>query len=349
MNSELFPHINEKYRTTSYKLLIGHSFGGLFAIHSLFSEPDMFNAYLAISPSLWWDDQRLIEQAETFLEANPEHKASLYMTMGNEGGTMLGGAWRLASVLEEKTPENLNWEFHLMKEEDHGSVPHRSTYNGLEAIFKDWKIEDVYALYQEGGLDAIQAHYDELNETLGMENLKASEQMINNLGYRLLGAKKVDEAIEVFAKNVKDYPKSFNVYDSLGEGYKEKGEKEKAITYYKKSMALNPGNTNGMKMLKELGVEYKEKEVKVPTKTLASYVGKYEAGPGQVLNITLEDNQLMGQPEGDTKVKLIPMSENKFYAEGESVQVLFTQNEEKIVDTLTVFQGGREMVAKRIK
>ena len=159
MRTELIPHIDKNYRTTSYKLLIGHSFGGLFAIHALVHHSEIFDAYLSISPSLWWDGQLLVDQAETFLTENPDYQAKLYMTMGNEGGDMLGGAWKLAAVLEEKAPDGLDWEFHLMEKEDHGSVPHRSTYNGLEAIFDDWRIKDIYALYQDGGMEAIQAHY----------------------------------------------------------------------------------------------------------------------------------------------------------------------------------------------
>lgn len=58
---------------------------------------------------------------------------------------------------------------------------------------------------------------------------------MNEYGYQLLAANKVDAAIEIFKKNVKDYPKSWNVCDSLGEGYAGKGETKKAIEYYRKS------------------------------------------------------------------------------------------------------------------
>ena len=80
----------------------------------------------------------------------------------------------------------------------------------------------------------------------------ASEEHLNNLGYGLLQQKKTAEAIAVFKLNVELYPKSWNVYDSLGEAYMVNGEKEKAIASYKKSLELNPGNTNGAAMLKKL-------------------------------------------------------------------------------------------------
>ena len=82
------------------------------------------------------------------------------------------------------------------------------------------------------------------------------ENEFNRLGYRFLGENKVKEAIEIFKMNVEMYPDSWNVYDSLGEGYMNDGQNELAIKYYKKSLELNPDNTNGIAMLKQLGVDY---------------------------------------------------------------------------------------------
>ena len=66
----------------------------------------------------------------------------------------------------------------------------------------------------------------------------AAENDLNQYGYQLLGDGKVDEAIEIFRKNVKDHPKSWNVYDSLGEGYATKGDNQKAIEYYSKALNM---------------------------------------------------------------------------------------------------------------
>jgi len=92
LKNELIPHIDQTYRTRPYRLLVGWSLGGLFAIHTLVKQPDVFNSYLAISPSLWWNDQALIQEMKTSLKNNPDLMGDLYMTMGNEGGKMLGAA-----------------------------------------------------------------------------------------------------------------------------------------------------------------------------------------------------------------------------------------------------------------
>jgi len=79
-----------------------------------------------------------------------------------------------------------------------------------------------------------------------------NQAQVNRLGYWLLNKKKIDEAIEVFKMNVEDYPDSANAYDSLGEAYMAKGDKERAIQNYQKSIELNPSNTNGIEKLKSL-------------------------------------------------------------------------------------------------
>ncbi|MGA9295303.1 MAG: tetratricopeptide repeat protein [Ignavibacteriaceae bacterium] len=78
------------------------------------------------------------------------------------------------------------------------------------------------------------------------------ENDINDAGYKLLNEKKYEDAIDIFKKNVKLYPESSNVYDSLGEAYMMNGDKELAIENYKRSLELNPENTNAIKMLKKL-------------------------------------------------------------------------------------------------
>lgn len=81
-----------------------------------------------------------------------------------------------------------------------------------------------------------------------------SEPEINSLGYALLRKDKAGEAIEIFKLNVSEHPKSWNVYDSLGEAFMKSGQNELAIENYRKSLELNPNNENGREMLKKLGI-----------------------------------------------------------------------------------------------
>ena len=81
---------------------------------------------------------------------------------------------------------------------------------------------------------------------------QAIENTMNATGYNLLTSKRVDDAIEVFLLNVKLFPNSWNVYDSLGEAYAAAGKKDLAIKNYERSIELNPKNDNGRKMLETL-------------------------------------------------------------------------------------------------
>ena len=293
IKSELIPHIEKTYNTSPFRMLIGHSFGGLFAVHTFITDPELFDAYISISPSMWWDSQNLVARAESFLAEKPKLDCFFYMTMGDEGGAMLGGAMKLAALFEESEIPGLNWDFKVMEEETHGSIPHRSTYYGLEAIFKGWFSVDLNKIYAEGGLDGIKMHYSEVSKKLGFE-MKPSETEINNLGYRLLQSGAVEKALEVFLENVQIHPNSFNVYDSAAEAYMENKEDDLALKYYKKSLLLNPGNTNGVVMLKKLGVTFDPKELatELTEKEQKEYVGDYDVDLGGVLTIQIVDGEL---------------------------------------------------------
>ena len=83
-------------------------------------------------------------------------------------------------------------------------------------------------------------------------NNAVEEGRINNLGYELLGQKNYPAAIAIFKLNVELYPNSWNTYDSLGEAYMLNGDRDLAIQNYQRSIEMNPGNQNGVKMLKKL-------------------------------------------------------------------------------------------------
>ncbi|MEM6380599.1 MAG: alpha/beta hydrolase-fold protein, partial [Bacteroidota bacterium] len=316
IETELMPYINKTYRTTDYKVLIGHSFGGLFAIHAMLHHEGLFNAHLAISPSLWWNDQDKVSELEDFLAAEPKQRAKLYMTLGNEGGAMKGGVWKFAAVLGENNPSMIDWEFVPMEKETHGTVPHRSTYKGLEAIFADWRIEDAYELYKEGGLAAIEKHYEYVREVYGSEEMQAPKSLLNVLGLQLLGRGQPKEAVTVFEYMTKRFPKASEVYQGLGAAHHALDDNDAAIEHYKKALDLNPGNEVALKELEKLGVKDQSREVKLTDELLASYVGKYQIQEGMTLEVTKEGDYIYGQPTGQDRRKLIPKDKDAFYLNG---------------------------------
>ncbi len=114
----------------------------------------------------------------------------------------------------------------------------------------DTSMQFARILVQKGVPEAVDT-YNKLKLDFSPDEIMPESNM-NSIGYVLLRDKRIDDAITIFKLNVESYPESFNVYDSLGEAYMEKGEKELAIKYYEKSIELNPDNENGKEKLKEL-------------------------------------------------------------------------------------------------
>jgi predicted alpha/beta superfamily hydrolase len=132
---ELIPFIDKKFKTESFKILVGHSFGGVFAMHAFLNDPDLFDAYIAIDPSFWYKNQMQIKSAQNeFLKAKNWNK-SIFIS-GREGGGMKDMAITpMEKVLKSSAPAGLNWKVVAYSDEDHGSVTFKSVYDGLRYIF----------------------------------------------------------------------------------------------------------------------------------------------------------------------------------------------------------------------
>lgn len=174
-----------------------------------------------------------------------------------------------------------------------------------------------------------------------------AETELNTLGYRLLQMKKVADAIEIFKLNVEIYPQASNAYDSLGEAYMLHGDKELAIVNYKKSLELDPKNSNATAQLALL--TNAPKEIKVDPKLYDAYAGDYELAPSFVITVTNEDGKLMAQATGQSKFELFPLSETEFFLKVVVAQVTFVKNEQGQVTQLILNQNGRKTPGKKIR
>ena len=207
LTEEVRPWVDERYRTRSYDILIGHSFGGLFITDVLQRAPHSFDGYISISPSLWWDDEAYVRGIGDLFERHPDARGSLYMTMGNEGGNMLSGGWTFAGTLEKHAPDAFRWKWTHMPSETHGSVPHRSTYDALEWTFEGWDPTPVIMpIFQDEAdpvepLNDVAEHYAELSERFGWE-IRPPAPMVSSLGEFLLREGRTDHALEVFTRLV---------------------------------------------------------------------------------------------------------------------------------------------------
>ena len=132
LGEELQPFIEKKYRHSEDRTIIGQSLGGLLASEILLIQPSLFNNYIIISPSLWWDDESLLQ-----LE-NPELSEvnAIYIGVGKEGAIMERVAKELENKLRSAITPDTKLIFNFFPDQDHGDALHLATYDAFGKIFK---------------------------------------------------------------------------------------------------------------------------------------------------------------------------------------------------------------------
>lgn len=128
---ELQPFIEAIYLVNETKTIIGQSLGGLLATEILFKKPDLFDNYIIISPSLWWDEEALIDTDPVGYSS----KKSIYVGVGEEGEVMVRVANELFEMLVQRGQKNTQLNFGFFEECDHGDVLHESVYAAFKKIF----------------------------------------------------------------------------------------------------------------------------------------------------------------------------------------------------------------------
>lgn len=242
IETELIPDIEKRYRVQPYRILAGHSLGGLFVVHAMLSRPELFHSYIAVSPALQWDNQVIVKRAEDFFKAQKELNKTLYFSLGLEPGPIEDAFHQFKQVLSKNQVKGFDWEAQEMTDEDHGSVVLRSHYFGLRKVYTGWQMpRDPDTGQVAGGLKGVEDHYKNLSTKFGF-TIPVPENLMNQVGYQLLFAEKPEEAIVAFKSNVERYPMSANVYDSLAEAYERGGRLELAAPLYEKASSLGQQN-----------------------------------------------------------------------------------------------------------
>jgi predicted alpha/beta superfamily hydrolase len=246
IQQELVPYIDSSYRTQPYRILMGHSLAGQFALYAKNTLPDYFQATILISPAIHDDNVKLLNDFGLLLKRPSQLPGKLFMTIGNEDTQKVD---LLVQQLKQYAPNSFKWDFKQYPDENHFSVTYKSMFDALKFLYADWFL-DFYDTTRMSYRD-IELHFNKLSKEFGYI-IKPAENFVNSCGYMQLHLHNIDGAIEIFKQNIKNYPNSFNVYDSLGEAYMLKGEKLMAIKNYERSIQLNPDNDNGKKMLEKL-------------------------------------------------------------------------------------------------
>ncbi|WP_299781509.1 alpha/beta hydrolase-fold protein [uncultured Formosa sp.] len=214
ITTELMPKINKTYRTLGYNVLVGHSFGGLFVINTLFKNTNTFNAYIAIDPSLWWDNALFVNQLDDYLQTTDFNKKALFLANANallyknktaKQDDAHSNAKELAiEKMNITAPKHLNFNIKYYPEEDHGSVVLPAFIDGFRTVFKGYRVNVKEVMNNPA---VLKTHFQMVSENLGI-NFKSQCAYIDRVVDLMIERDLLDHAKILNELNMELYPKN---------------------------------------------------------------------------------------------------------------------------------------------
>lgn len=260
IEQELIPEIEDSYRTMPYRTIAGHSIGGLLALYAPIAKPELFNAVISIDPSLWWNDQSLLNKAERYFEIDTDQVLSVFLASVNHSENdevpedpSLSLASQLSQILKTVASPGIRSRWKYYENEDHGSVPLISFYDGLQYVFAGHK--EIYENVFEQQA-SMTLGYRELSMRLG-ETFNPPEILMVNTAQDviefseqrpLLGLTMLQEAVSL-------YPDSVYSHTNLGLAYMRTGNNEAARNEFETVLEIDPENEMAKSQLQALGEE----------------------------------------------------------------------------------------------
>ena len=327
LQKELIPHVDSSYLTQPFRVLVGHSLGGLTVMNILTNHNKLFNAYIAIDPSMWYDKERFLKATQQKLAAQKYNGTSLYVGIANtmsEGMTMqkmnkdtstntrhIRSIFAMDKFIKANAKNGLRYASKYYGDDDHSSVPLISEYDGLRFIFSWYRLKTAPGDFMSSGTELVKKmkkHYQDVSKEMGYK-VSPPEGSINGLGYYALSQKHYDKAIALFEMNIENYPESGNVYDSYADALVAKKDTAAAIANYEKAWAITKSEDTKQKMDQLQG----KSTFTVTAKDLAKYVGVFAfEGVDVVATTVMKGEALWVSAPGQGEYELMPSSMHTF-------------------------------------
>ncbi len=255
LEEELKSHIDTTYRTLEFEIIVGHSLGGLLTSYMMLERPSLFNAYIHLSPSIWWDNKLLVNQSERNLKkwksGNPTFVYYGYELERDSTSIHQESTEELIMKIKEHQPQSMVLKTGFKPEETHNSLVLRSTYEALEFIFESYSLPhngDILELIEP---EQIKRHFEAASQNLGYQ-VPIPEWYLNRTASFYDYYENFSMALAASKLFVEKYPNSELAYYNLGEAYFKLDDRNKAIEAFKKVLDIAPGHEEAIKRLSEL-------------------------------------------------------------------------------------------------
>ncbi len=257
LKSELIPHIEKTYRTAPHRTLVGHSLGGLTVAHSLLTQPGLFQGYVSIDGSQWWDNQLLVRKLQT-MPPQKNMTGRLFFSLADHETTgpgeltnMIVGNIKFVDLLEKIPSPDLHVKLQMFDDETHGSVGLPSLYYGLRYVFEGHRLKYGWAK----DINDLVRHYETLSKRYGFTYQPPEKTVDGQARYAAYKPRNDAATTLGFLQwNVAHYPLSSHAHSSLADHYRDMKEMQKAAKHYKKALELNEKNVTarkGLELLKQ--------------------------------------------------------------------------------------------------
>lgn len=263
MEEELIPHIEANYPVTGYRTLIGHSYAGLFTINALIGHSDLFANYLAIDPSLDWDEQKLQKEAMEAFGNRSFSGKSLFISLGgqlhmqnyeinidnvmqdtSEYSLFARSNIEFSTAAEANPQNDLNFEWKYYPRDLHGTVPLPSILDGLIFLFDWFQMEHTDKFNSPDTpidelIQIIRAREKKLSAHFGYFVPPYDEELLNMLGYMNLEMGLKERSLAFFLLGIEYFPLSANAFDSLADYYVAQNDFQNALKYVSTAYELS--------------------------------------------------------------------------------------------------------------
>ena len=227
IEQEMIPLVESKYRTSDFRILVGHSLGGLFSLHALHSRPGFFTAHFALSPPLHWGKKGTVKKLKAYLSSQTELKQFLYMNLGDEGVNaannnsqfMRGGFLEFRDFLSNSKPKYFRIKAELMDTQPPAATNIIGIVHGTRELYRNWSVPFAA---MDAGRAGISQHFKRLSEDLYYEISPRKGSVNFASEYLIQGQNEVDKGMDLLKFNLELYPESSWV--NLAKGYQHIGD-----------------------------------------------------------------------------------------------------------------------------